>query len=169
MILNFTVFAALLVCFSSCDGDDEGPSGSFTFDDESYKLSRGYVRLDDTDVSGDNTYYYWTAVLTSKGIQYDEVFTGKGDAVILNIVALNDDGVLPSGTYTSTNETADSNGVYIDFNVITEVGEVHTDVTDVSITITKSGSTHKISFTIELNSGETVTGSFSGKVTEIVD
>jgi hypothetical protein len=165
LLLN--CFIALFVAFavSSCSDDEAGNSGSFTFDGTTYKISKAFVRLEDSYTSGDDTWYEWQILFTSKGIKFDsdeDDFVGTGDAMVIYVYVANDDGFLPEGTYQYNQETAYCDGIYIDFNAATGDGdEFGLDDPVITVTISKSGST----YTIKITGGD-LEGKFKGKVTE---
>jgi len=171
-IFSLMLLVALVVGFSACKDDDDTPPGKFTHDGKTYDLARAFATLWDSWTSGDDTYYAWDLYLTSSGINYDETeeeFTGEGEAVLLTIYALNDDSFVPVGTYNSADDECWSDGVYVDFNVETGDGDEFEDFDSVTVTITKSGDTFTIEYTIEFTDGDTVTGSYKGSIKEIGD
>ena len=170
LIISCSAFIALVVVFSSCSDDEKDPAGQFTYDGESHNLTKGFGEVDDVTQIGDDIYYDWNILLSSNGISYNEDeddYVGTGDAVTLWISVLNDDTFLPSGTYEYDEDTGDSYGIYIDFNVEIGAGESYEDVDDTSITISKSGDTYTINFTITLGDGSEVTGSYNGSITRV--
>ncbi len=80
---------------------------------------------------------------------------------------MNDDSFIPEGSYSLDDETADSYGIYTDYDTVTGLGTTYEDIADVSITISKSGNTFTINFTITLDDATVITGSYKGSITEI--
>lgn len=164
-------FGPLFIGLSSCSDDDNNePAGKFTLDGTSHNLSKAYGGINFIDEVGDDTYYDWSIILVSSGISYDndeEGFVGTGEAVILWISVLNDDTFIPPGNYKYSDDTGDCDGIYVDFNVETLDGEAYEDADDASITISKSGNTYTINFTITLEDETVVTGSYKGSITEL--
>lgn len=159
----------MAIGFSSCNDDEDGPPGKFTFNGKTYQITKVYAESDGSEPVGDDVYYYWTVYLVSSGISYnttEEEWSGTGDAVLLYFWALNDDSLLPPGTYTDDDDGY-CDGVYIGYNVVEEVGDYYGDFDSVSFTISKSGNTYTINFTIETDDGEVITGSFTGSVSDI--
>ena len=133
--------AAIFVGFSSCHNDDALPPGSFTSDGKSFTVSKGFAILEDTKINGSDTYYYWSLYLTSNGINFssvDKKWKGAGDAVLLFLTALNDDSLLPLGTYNTDDGDGDCS-VYIGFNLETGNGAKIENIANTSFTINKSG------------------------------
>jgi hypothetical protein len=165
-VKSFDCSFVIIVCsliFSSCD-DDENYAGRFSLNEKSYQLTNGFAELNGIYGAGGKNYYYWIITLTSKGINIDnnKDFEGTGDAVVLEIAAINDDRFVPEGTYNFSDETAYSYGVYLDYNTKTGTGTSYISITDALITIEDSGDGVKINFSITLINGSTVTGSYKG-------
>ena len=162
-------FMALAVALTSCGDDEKKVQSKFTFKGKDYELTRGFAEFDGIYTAGADKYYYWILVLTSSGITVDddEEFQGTGDAVIIEIRAKNDDSFVPAGSYEFDDDLAYGYGVYVNFNPATGAGSGYTDIEDISITVSKSGNTYTINFTITLGDGSVVTGTYKGDLVEI--
>ena len=172
LLFSLFTFVALSFCVSSCDDDDDDDDGvgEFTLEGETYDLDKAFAGLEEETPVGDNTYYTWHIAVVSDDITWNESskeFSGTGDGIGFWIMVANDAEFLPEGTYEYVMETADSDGVYIDYNFTNETGEVYDDLENVSLRITKSGNTFTFEFTLLLANEEVVTGQFTGLVTEV--
>lgn len=159
---SFAIIAGSLIV-SSCD-HDENYAGRFSLNEKSYQLTNGFAELNGIYGAGGKNYYYWIITLTSEGINIDnnKDFEGTGDAVILEIAAINDDRFVPEGMYSYSDETAYSYGVYLDYNTKTGTGTSYVSITDASVNIKGSDDGVKINFSITLANGGMVTGSYKG-------
>jgi len=177
-ILNVLLLVGIVAGFSACKEDEDGAPGKFTFHGETHDLSKAFAANWDTWQNGDDTYYTWEISLTSSGVDYDETekeFTGEGDVVSLSIQAINDDGFLPVGTYDpigTVSTVVEKGWCWSDFRLIgydfdEEDGVVDVGAQTVNATISKSGDVYTINFTIAPDTGETITGSYSGSVREV--
>ena len=101
-----TLFAGILagMIFSpGCKKNDTNPGNHFTYDDNTYSLSQGYI----TKANGTGDLKHYEMSLLSEGLNfvwednhYDVDSTvGKGDFILLVFSTASTDG-LPDGTYT---------------------------------------------------------------------
>lgn len=161
-----------LFMLGSCGEDPETASpGRFTLEDEEYKLNRAYVSLDDSFVVDEDTYYIWTITLVSKGITYnttDLKFEGSGNKLGLVFRAINDDSILPPGTYSSVNGDADSFDDCLSFDEETLEGTCFEEFDSVDVIIKKNNNnTYEITFAITLGGASTIEGIYKGPTTVI--
>ena len=173
-LLNLLLLVIIAVFVGSCK-DDEAPPGSFTIDGTKHTLTKGYAEYQWSYVEGEDTYYNWVAALSSSGISYnetDEEFSGIGDVILFFLAIPNNDSEeLPTGTYTFPSDSGDPyiDDIWValsldadsedepDFAVNPE------DLTEGEVTITKSGSTYTITFSLDFD-GEVVSGTYKGTI-----
>lgn len=161
-LLSIALVLGLSAVLFSCKDDEKGPSSSFTFEDESYKLSKGY-RSEFGEVSTgvyEHDISFFSKEVTASNIDSDFNF-------LEFTVFSSSETSLPDGTYTveSTDEalTIPFGTVAVGFNFSTFEGDMY-DVTGGTIVISNSGK--KFVFDLTLDGGETVTGTFNGALTE---
>lgn len=172
-ILSCICLVAVGAWFTACDDDDDKKSttpNEFNLGDQKYALAAGYYDSVSTQTVGADTYHFWNVVVTSSGITYSgNKFVGTGDAVRFDLYT-KQDGELPNGTYTASSlENGIENArIFITFNPESGTGTTYTDeVDDAEVTITKSGSTHTVTFTITLEDAREIKGTFAGTLTEV--
>ena len=154
-----------MILFSSCSngggGGGEG-TGSFTYDGTSYTITNGYI--DDWGASG---YADFDIILATAGLDSWE-WTGTGDFIWFDLVAPSSVG--EAGTYVwdllATHVLWDC-GIGLNWDAASDIGTwINGDWSLASgadyVTITKSGSTYTIEFSITLDGGEVVTGNYTG-------
>ena len=158
ILIPLLLFAFFTGCTTK-SGGYSGGTGSFTYDGQTYPLAG----------AGFDIYSTWFEVdLASSGINVPE-WTGSGQIVWFELISPSTQGA--PGTYTwnsatyelwdggiSLNYIADpESGTYIWFDWETANGGDY-------ITISASGSTYTIEFSVLLEHGNTVTGSYTGAV-----
>lgn len=154
---KFLSFALVGLVLASCGDDDNEAKtkGQFTLADETTKIASGLFEFDttpDTDID-DNTYHRNTLIFFGEGLRIevtgDEYETiGEGNMLTLDI---NNNGQeLEVGTYTwepeENEQPFDLRGGLVTLNVNTG-NELDYRMYSGTVTVTKSGSIYKISFT----------------------
>ena len=158
--------AIALILFSSCSNDGDGGggegTGSFTYDGTTYTITNGYI--DDWSILGEPDF---DITLATAGLDAWE-WTGTGDYVYLDLVAPSSIG--QAGTYdwaaTGGFELFDC-GIGLNWVASSDTGTwINGDFGLASgadyVTISKSGSTYTIDFSITLDDGKVVTGNYTG-------
>ena len=164
-VLWLSILTVLFV-FVSCDPDFKSSSqgnGTFVYKGVTYSLSQGI--LEDYGSNGNGS-YNWDITLFSSGININNE-TGTGEIVYLE---LNSPEVsLVPGPYTwNIDMVANSlttGDLDIGCNVATGYSQEYRYANGGMVTITSVGSEYILNFTLDLDNGETVTGSYSGPLT----
>jgi hypothetical protein len=153
------ISAIVIVLFTGCPSKDDGGSCSFTYDGNTYSLTNGIIE----DWGGGDFDIY----LASSGI--DAVhWTGKGDFVFFDLISPST--IAAPGTYdwaaTGGFELWDG-GIGLNWDADTDNGTwFNADWTLQEsgdyVTISVSGNTYTVEFSITLQNGKVVTGSFTG-------
>ena len=170
-ILSCIFLVAVAAWVTACKDDDADNkvANEFSVDNQKYALSTGFYDSLKTQMVGTDTYHFWNVAMASSGITYDNGFVGTGDAIRFDLYT-KQDGKLPDGTYTmsSLDNGIENTGIYIGFSPGAGTGTVYSDeVSDASVTIKKSGSTHTITFTAKLSDNKEIKGSFKGTLSEV--
>ncbi len=158
----FVVPLIVLVLFTGCPSGGGGDvsvgkgSGSFTYDGTTYPLTN--ASIDDWQ---DGEFWLYIA---SAGIDAYE-WTGIG--YIISFYLESPTGVIAAGTYAlppTDGYVLWGCDMGIEFNTATDTGTTEHFATAGSISIAISGSTYTINFSITMDDGKTVTGSYTGTV-----
>ena len=149
----------VLVLFTGCPPIDVGGSGSFTYDGTTYSLTNGALenyRRGDFDV-----------VLASSGLNAAQ-WEGAGNVIWFDLISPSIIGA--PGTYDW--EGTDGfliweSGLSFDYNATADIGDwIYGDwekaASEDYVTISVNGSSYTIQFSITLQDGKVVTGSFTG-------
>jgi len=169
--ISLMLLVAVVVGFSACKDDEEAP-GKFTLGSKTYELGKAVTLFLEAYGSPGNMYYVWRIALASPGVNFDEddkVFTGAGEVVLLTIYPKNDDSFLPEGTYDGEDQETWCDYVVTGYDFANIEGDTYYDFEEVTVTISKSGDTYTIAFTIVTVDGETITGSYTGAVQNVGD
>ncbi|BDD05174.1 hypothetical protein [Aureibacter tunicatorum] len=165
--------------FSSC-GDDKKeestPKNHFTYDGESYELTKGYLTLLGSNFNIEGAYF--DIVLSSSTLslnQKTEELTGFGHVIYLD---LNSSSVteLSSGTYTFDSEYFMSNfglrspNTFVDGLIVmngdakTGAGDIYSvyEETKGTVKVAKSDEQYVIEFSFTVESGKKVEGIYTG-------
>ena len=175
VFISSFILAASIAFLGSCKDDEgSGNKSSFTLGGKEYKLTKAFVALDEIEVEDEDVYYGWDIAMTSDGLFESEGnLDGKGDAVHVEFWAVNDDSEdLPVGTFVypeAGGNFIESVGVYVGFDFdIGEAEEEYEDIKSATMTISKSGNTYTVSFSITLEDDSVVTGKYVGTVEYLV-
>ena len=152
----------LFAFFTSCatkGGGYAGGTGSFTYDGQTYPLAG----------AGFDIYSDWFEVdLASSGINVSE-WTGSGQIIWFELISPSTQGA--PGTYTWNSATYElwDGGISLDYTAYPESGtylwfDYATANSGDYVSISVSGSTYTIEFSVLLQDGNTVTGSYPGAV-----
>jgi hypothetical protein len=157
---------ATALFLSSCDKDkDSKPNFTFTYDGDSYAISKGYI-VHNWDEQG---IFEKSIVFSSKG--YIETYLQSSDYVVLQLRTDNSDLTIPDGTYAfNENWVNDSfywGSVAIGFNAMDETGELNEDPTAGTVTVSNGGK--KFVFAVEFADGKEVSGTFEGTLEPFED
>lgn len=166
--------AALSLLFVSCNKDSsDNSTGTFTFNEKAYTLSRA-LNLDYGSIATGK--YKYQIELLSSGLKYSEStsdLSGKGERISITIIS--DQAKFPAaGTYTlnPTTEyvvgTIDQGAIYLNYAGDTGAFDYKNTVSGGSLTLNKDGDTYTITMDMTLLvGGKTLTGSYTGSIAYI--
>ena len=173
---NLIAFLLVMVIVSSCkdEEEDKGPTNYFTYKGKKIALTKGTVKGYSPVEDDGDLFYRWSISFTSSGVFYEGGgdFSGKGDAILMDMYSINDESRLPAGKYTYTpgagEHLAHDAIILININFAdpdeTEYVLLE-DADDMEITVAKSGDNDIITFTA-VYAGETITCTFTGPLVE---
>jgi len=155
--------------FSGCSKDDDEKSrGSFKVDGKSYSLSKGIIESAGEWSDGVHGMF---VILASDGLklsvsEWDADFSGKGHMIILGLYSPESDG-LALGTYeydyySEEVFTFDVGGVVVNMDFSTEDADAAFKVDAGTVKVKESGSNYSLEFAFYTDSGDKITGSYSG-------
>ena len=156
-VLVLSIFALFL--FTGCPPIDGDGSGSFTYDGATYSLTNGILeayKMNDFDI-----------VLASSGLDAAE-WEGVGDVIWFDLISPFIIGA--PGTYdwagTDGFQLWDS-GLSLDYNATEDTGDwIYGDweklASEDFVTLSRNGRSYTIEFSVTLEDGKVVTGSFTG-------
>ena len=165
------VLTLLVASFSSCKKDSNSAAGSFTYDSKAYNTNAGqYITT-----SGSN---YSNLVLSSTSITTSANFNGT----ISYVDFMFDNSAITEGTYTykqDTDEGYDAKKNFFDgqaaINLVVANGSITGgtllgDVSEGTVTITKSGSSYSITYSLTFADGKTsITGKYNGSIETVTN
>lgn len=170
VIFNLLLLGAMAALFGSCKDDEKPVGGSFTYNGEKVTLKKGFYADWGSDQIGDDFYYYWTLTLTTQDLAFDEEeeeMTGEGDLIYLGLYGFNiGESELPVGTFEYDANEGENE---LDYALILlgyggSQFEYTDDVKAGVVTISKSGDSYTITFTLTLETDEVVSGKYQGKL-----
>lgn len=170
--LFFALFAfTALTVFSGCQDDEPAEpmfTSEFTYDGTSYALVNGYSNNLGSVGSGN---FDWDVILSSAGVTINasNQLTGTGEYIYLDLNANSDEKLLP-GTYNwATARDAftlvSGSEIAVDYNISTLQG-TRDAITGGTVTVAADGAETTITFNLQTQAGQTVTGQWRG---ELVD
>jgi hypothetical protein len=149
----------VLFLFSGCPPINNGGSGSFTYDGNTYSLSNGAL-----EAYGRNDF---DIVLASSGLNAAE-WEGAGNVIWFDLVSPSTIGAPGTYDWEGTNDfLLWESGLSFSYNATADTGDwIYGDwekaASEDYVTISVNGSTYTIAFSITLEDGKVVTGSFTG-------
>jgi hypothetical protein len=176
------VLALSLIVFSACDDDEKiVTKGEFTVNDQTTKISSGLLVYDTSpqEDANENTYYRNQLIFLGKGLTIvgsDGEYDLSGDGSLLELLVNNEDQVLQAGEYTWQSEENEQPFDLWSGELTLHVNSGDEEVYQLqsgTVTVTKSGSIHKITFSgtayLQFSEGRglpplEVTAEFEGKL-----
>ena len=170
--LFFALFAiTAFTVFSGCEKDEPAEPAfvsEFTYDGTDYELTNGYYNNLGA-VGGGN--YDWDVILSSKEVTINasNQLVGTGEYIYLDLNANSAENLVP-GTYNWANQRdaftlVAGSEITVDYNTATFQG-TRDSLTGGTVTVAVDGSETTITFTLNTQSGKTVSGQWKG---ELVD
>lgn len=164
-LVFFLVGAVALLSYTGCNkDDDDGARNEFVLNGTTYALEKGFIQNYGDNGNGS---YDFDITLTSGDINYSDaqqVFSGTGDFIYLDLNTSLETGLV-AGTY---NFSSDRNAFTIvdgtvgtDYDLAIGTGEDF-DVIGGTVDIELDGNETRVSWSVSISNGTTVTGEFKG-------
>lgn len=161
----FCLFFASMMLVSSCKNDDDNPTtgGEFTINGDTRALSKGFIESYGDNGNGS---FDFDVTLVSDGITVDVAgdLAGNGSLIYLDLNSGASTG-LEEGRYTFSSErnalTFVDGSVSLDLDVVSGTGELF-NITGGTIDIELSSGNTIMTFSLNIDNGSTVSGSFRG-------
>ena len=163
-----------LISFSSCSSEDDevndnDNTGNATYDGTSINLTQGAI-INYGEI--EEGVYNFDIDLLSDDFDIDfenQEVNGGGENVYFEMWTSQSSG-LKEGTYKMTNGEADFGISVADFsmnyNFDTDEGTIY-EANDAELTLSKSGNTYSLDFTLSFSNGKTLTGKYEGSLYEL--
>jgi hypothetical protein len=163
--LILIVFSGLLI---SCE-EESKPKKYFKYNGKTYKLDRGFFLDWQKEENGSYDYDIWFISPSIKVDPLTDLFSGVGEIIYLDMNTSSEQGFV-GGTYNFAEErlpfTFVGGTVGIDADVQTEEGTI-LYITGGTIDITVLDNGALIEFTLDTNTGKSITGKFRGNLDEL--
>ncbi len=168
LLISLFVIISIILSSSSCKKEDNvndpgssSGTGSIEFDGKSYSIKYGLY-----DYFGEfGGVHNFELFLFSDGVNLNNE-TGEGN--VISIYFYSDVPPLPTGTIPYYSGTDDIPYIEaqagLDYNLETQVGKVIPVFQEGNVTITRSGDTYNIEFTLISETEGQMTGNYKGKV-----
>ena len=162
--------AVLSILLLSCNKEEDGDKGTFTFDEKPYYLNNA-LNLDYGTIKSGVCKYQLE--LISSGLKYSSSIgdlIGQGNRISLTLIS-NEPTFPAIGTYT-LNPTAeyivgtiDEGTLFLNYGGATGSYDYKYTVSSGSITLEKSGSSYTINMNMTFLGGKTIIGKYTGNLT----
>lgn len=169
------ILIVAIVVLVSCAEDDTDPAaaGSFTYDGTTYTVDKLILENGGQYQGTSPAVYDVVAYLVTSSVSVDSAgtFSGSGEGILIDVNTESSATLTPdSYSWDATNADPKASGRLTDGMVLIDYDFDDSSGTSLqadggSATITESSGVYEIEFTLNIDNGETVTGSFSGEVT----
>jgi len=167
LVLWLSILTVLFI-FVSCDPDLKSSSqgnGTLVYKSVTYSLSQGILEGYGSSYTADGS-YDWDIILASSGINIiNETGTGEYLYIDLNSPEVSLVPGIYTWNYTRVANSLVDGEIGIGYDAYNEIAQDWGSVTGGTVNIISVGSTYELEFTLYLDNGETVTGSYRGQLT----
>jgi len=162
----FIVVVAVIFIFASCDNNG-GAVSYFTYDGNTYELATAVIERGGENTGPGESGYYVNFAAASSGMDIINL-TGTGDGLSLDLNSSSYDLVAGTYTWSTTNveNTVVDAMIVLNYNLATDEGTTHF-ATTATVTVSVSGDTYTVEFTLTLENAKTVKGIWIGPATVV--
>jgi hypothetical protein len=156
---------AVIFIFATCDNGDAG--SYFTYDGNTYELATAVIERGGENTEPGESGYFISFAAASAGMDIINL-TGTGDGIGLDLNSSSYDLVAGTYTWSTTNveNTVVDAMIVINYNLATDEGTAYLAI-DATVTVSVSGDTYTVEFTLTLENAKTVTGIWEGSATVV--
>lgn len=165
-LIFFLVGTVALFAYTGCnkDDDDAGTKNEFVLNETTYELAKGFIQ--DYGANGNGSFDF-DVTLTSEGVNYSDaqgIFSGTGEFIYLDLNSSLATGLV-AGTYNFSSDrnafTLVDGSIGTDYDLATFTGEDFS-VIGGTVEVELVGNETRLSWSLSISNGTTVTGEFQG-------